>query len=1274
MTGILNFVQLNMHRALVAAVELQKRLASTPAICMVMEPCTHLNKVCHIPPNMTCVPSTTMTSRPRTAIFVPRHIPHVFLEQLSGRDCAVVLVDTPRGKLLLASIYLDYNEDVVQPWLTELMQYADSKNLPTILAFDANAHTEMYGVETNKRGEDFEEFILQNNLLLENKGNKATYHAFRQGRNNDTHIDFTLSKFLIPLVDWRVLDEEFNGSDHHTITWHLPIQPTKPPKIRPWLKAKWDVFTNEVAEYQFHMPDNFTTLKTDQLLDRWYKVVTDALDKACPKRFAKPTPTEIDWYGEQHKYLHNRAKRKYEAHRRSANPRKRKTFVKAKRAYEAACRKGKKSAWRLFVEQTPNENDMAILYRIAQKRDRRAINTLRRSDGSLTEPGTETIQELTNAHFPAATPGITSFKHKAQPKVDTSDLDKRYGDWITPELVRKSLRKFKPNKAAGPDELKPIIFKYLPNNAIAALTTIYKACIALGHTPNKWRQTKVIFLPKPGKDTYDLPKSYRPISLSNFVLKALERLVVWKMDEDLKSRPIHPKQHGFSKGKSTESAISATADYIEQQLFEGRHCLGVFLDISSAFDSISIEHIKQSLLDHNGDPELVEWYYSYLGRRYLDINLHGDTVHMTTAQGFPQGGVCSARFWLIAFDTAIRIINSEGIIGNGYADDCSALLGGTHPDNMREKMQSMLERLVRWGHSCGLRFNPQKTVVVMFTRATRTFHRLVRMEGQLIPYSDSVVYLGVTLDKEMKWQIHIQNKITKAKGLLMKMANLTHSYWGPKPKLMRWMYTGIVRPTVSYAAMVWAHQTEHQSIIDKLETLQRMAINTMVKIKRSSPNKGLEIILDITPLHLHIRKEGLAAYLRLHQQTPLQWEGIFTNLTNSISHLRYWDYVSQDIGLQDFHNETDLCNTPRPPIRFFLDESSFVDMENCQDELDCNVYTDGSKIGGRVGAGVYILRNGANIVADKFRLPDTATVYQAELAAIKEAAALLGSYQDLTSVKFYVDSQAALRTFQADTITSKLALQTLYLLNDIPAQQVVLVWTKAHIGTIGNEQADSLAKAGSLMPQALAIPAPQSSIKASIREYFDQEWMREWQRYPDARQTKLYHHTLNRQISKSLLQWNRLKLGRYIRAVTGHCNLLYHLHIIDSSISPLCRFCLQADEEFYHLANDCPPLWWERHLISAQDPDHVHDWTIDQIIAFAYLPPINEAFIKPLFEISSSNTTNVPNSTNNDNTDDPDDPEPIDSDAGRFTDSSVMDLTSETASNSSTESLLDIDS
>ena len=816
---------------------------------------------------------------------------------------------------------------------------------------------------------------------------------------------------------------------------------------------------------------------------------------------------------------------------------------------------------------------MAKLIKIAQRKEQRTINTLLKEDSTLTEPGSDTIHRLMSTHFPAAHEGVEDIRHDSRHKIPTSDIQDAFAEWIDAGLVCKAFRRFLPYKAAGPDGLKPVVLQHLPPEMINAITLIFQACIALKHTPKVWRDTKVIFLPKPGKPTYDSPKSYRPISLSNYLLKALERLVVWKMDEDLKEAPLLSQQHGFTKGKSTESAISNTVDYIEQQLFERSHCLGMFLDISSAFDSISIDHIRDSLLKHNGDPDLVEWYYSYLGKRFLEIELHGETVRLTTGTGFPQGGVCSARFWLIAFDEAIQIINSKGITGTGYADDCSALIGGTHPDNMIESMQSMLDRLVTWGHTCGLRFNAQKTVAVMFTRATRNFDRRVRMEGNLIPYSNSVVYLGVTLDSRLLWTNHIHNKVKKAKALLAKTSHITAAYWGPSPKLLRWAYTGIVRPVVTYAAMTWAHEAESESNTTALRRLNRMAVNTIVKVPRSTPSQTLEIVLDIIPLHLFILKIGVAAYKRLQHHIPLTWEGIFDNTTHSISHLKYWDYISHDMGLEDEDNETDQCQLLRPSLPFVLDTESFVDMQGCQRQVECNVYTDGSKKRDKVGAGAWIRRSDNEPSKISYRLPNDCSVFQAEVLAIKKAAEFLTHIPDLTSVKFFVDSQAALRAFQKPYITSQLVMETIRSLTQVRATSIVFVWTKAHIRTLGNEEADTLAKAGTELPDEDITPVrPPVTSENILLAATHKVWGKEWERTSNCRQSKLFYPKApNPKLAKITIKWQRMKLGRYIRAISGHNNLLYHLHNMYCFISPTCRFCCEDREEFFHLAYLCPP-------------------------------------------------------------------------------------------------------
>ena len=140
---------------------------------------------------------------------------------------------------------------------------------------------------------------------------------------------------------------------------------------------------------------------------------------------------------------------------------------------------------------------------------------------------------------------------------------------------------------------------------------------------------------------------------------------------------------------------------------------------------------------------MVEWYYQYLLHRDLVIGLHDTSITVSNGMGFPQGGVCSAKFWLIAFNGAIEIINTLNIEGNGYADDCSAVFGGRRVDHLVIRLEKMLKSLTDWGARCNLKFNPEKTVAVLFTRKQTRPSVALTFEGQKLRYSKTVVYLSL---------------------------------------------------------------------------------------------------------------------------------------------------------------------------------------------------------------------------------------------------------------------------------------------------------------------------------------------------------------------------------------------------------------------------------------------------------------------------------------------------------------------------------------------------
>ncbi len=65
------------------------------------------------------------------------------------------------------------------------------------------------------------------------------------------------------------------------------------------------------------------------------------------------------------------------------------------------------------------------------------------------------------------------------------------------------------------------------------------------------------FIPTPGKGDYTKAKSFCPITLSSFILKAMERVVLAHLEEtyNIYDR-LNVNQHAYRKGLSCDSALS----------------------------------------------------------------------------------------------------------------------------------------------------------------------------------------------------------------------------------------------------------------------------------------------------------------------------------------------------------------------------------------------------------------------------------------------------------------------------------------------------------------------------------------------------------------------------------------------------------------------------------------------------------------------------------------------------------------------------------------------
>jgi hypothetical protein len=87
---------------------------------------------------------------------------------------------------------------------------------------------------------------------------------------------------------------------------------------------------------------------------------------------------------------------------------------------------------------------------------------------------------------------------------------------VTYRIVEWAIDTFAPYKSPGVDGIFPAVLQEGWEVLIPYLIKIFRACLATGYVPTAWCQVNVVFIPKPGRNSYCGPKDFRPISLTSF--------------------------------------------------------------------------------------------------------------------------------------------------------------------------------------------------------------------------------------------------------------------------------------------------------------------------------------------------------------------------------------------------------------------------------------------------------------------------------------------------------------------------------------------------------------------------------------------------------------------------------------------------------------------------------------------------------------------------------------------------------------------------------------
>ena len=151
------------------------------------------------------------------------------------------------------------------------------------------------------------------------------------------------------------------------------------------------------------------------------------------------------------------------------------------------------------------------------------------------------------------------------------------------------------------------------------------------------------------KDNPQFLENYRPVSILPIFGKIFEKVIYSRLYSFLSSKNIlHENQFGFRKEHSTNHALNYSVSYIEESLNKQNHVLGIFIDLSKAFDTLDHKILLEKLYNYGIRGVAHDLLTSYLTDRsqYTSV-LDENSEKIFIKYGVPQGSVLGPLLFLI---------------------------------------------------------------------------------------------------------------------------------------------------------------------------------------------------------------------------------------------------------------------------------------------------------------------------------------------------------------------------------------------------------------------------------------------------------------------------------------------------------------------------------------------------------------------------------------------------------------------------------------------------
>ena len=229
-----------------------------------------------------------------------------------------------------------------------------------------------------------------------------------------------------------------------------------------------------------------------------------------------------------------------------------------------------------------------------------------------------------------------------------------------------------------------------------------------------------------------------------------------------------------------------------------------------------------------------------------------------------------------------------------FAEDTCLIYASKNPKTLETNLNYDLKNLNLW--LCA-NTNVDKTKHLLFhTKYNKKQYGInIKMQGVRLEHLRSVKYLGVYLDDNLSWGIHIRelsNKLGRANGIMSKLR-----HYVPKTTVLQ-IYYALFYSRMSYGSLVWSLTT--QKNLDIIFILQKKCIRILNSVSYNGHTNPLFVENKIVKFPDITKNQLVFVHQLINNILPHDLNCLFTYTTDIHSH--YTQIFIPQISSTNFGN------------------------------------------------------------------------------------------------------------------------------------------------------------------------------------------------------------------------------------------------------------------------------------------------------------------------------------------------------------------------------------